>query len=114
MPLTRVLCSYEGPQLTPRADLGLNASAAVSVVPRTVLPPATDLASGAATALVAMQLAGPKGSGPYELRLFKMDGEGGLQLLDAVEGRGPLLFHPSGRFLYRAWPSAPTAATWCG
>ncbi|PYQ16285.1 MAG: hypothetical protein DMF79_18795 [Acidobacteria bacterium] len=99
---TKTVCSYEGPQLVPRADLGLNdsARAAVAVVPRTVFPLATDLTGGATAALVAMQFADPKGLGPYEVRLFRMDGNGGLELLDRVEGRGTLLFHPSGRFLY--------------
>jgi hypothetical protein len=100
--VTGTVCSYEGPQLTPRADLGLNVSvtAAVAVVPRTGLPLASDLAGSGTAPLVAMQLAGPKGGGPYEVRLFKMDGEGGLQPLDTIGGKGHLLFHPSGRFLY--------------
>jgi hypothetical protein len=103
----RTVCSYEAPQLTPRADLGLSgsATAAVAVVPRTVLPLATELASGGGPALVAMQFPAPTRNEPSEVRLFRMDADGSLHLLDIAKATGTLLFHPSGRFLYLAGPT---------
>jgi hypothetical protein len=100
------VCSYEGPQLTPQADFGLSprVTTAVAVVPRTVLPLAAELASGT-PALVAMQFRASTGSEPSDVRLFRMDSDGSLHLLDTAKATGALLFHPSGRFLYLAGPT---------
>jgi hypothetical protein len=90
----RTLCSYQGPRLKPLADLAFNASAAEAFVP----------ASESQSVLLAMGVEVPAGKATrYELRLFSMDPDGQLRLLDSEDLRHEvrrLLFHPSGRFLY--------------
>lgn len=107
------VCSWEGPRLTPRAAIGLQASLAVAVVPL-VSPLAPGTASRSA-ALVAMrtwssgQDAMSHGT-RHAIRLLAMSEAGDLTLLDSVETTYPrqLLFHPSGRFLYLAGDSSWT------
>jgi len=86
-PERKTVCSYQGLRLRPLADLGFSASAGEAFVPSgEAMPP-----------LVAMAVPGP------ELRLFAMNGDGDLQLLDSEPLLNPasqFLFHPSGRFLY--------------
>lgn len=101
------VCSWEGPRLTPRAAIGLQASLAVAVV-----PPLSPVAPGTASrsaALVAMRTwysaEDPTSHATrHAVRLLTMSEAGDLTILDTVETADPrhLLFHPSGRFLYLA------------
>jgi hypothetical protein len=90
------VCSYEGPRLAPRADLGMQSFYAVAVTPH-----ASSSASFPAP-LVAMEM-GAGGTGQHEIRLFALSPDGDLQPLETIAGPGwvrHLLFHPSGRFFY--------------
>ncbi|HEX9186563.1 MAG TPA: hypothetical protein VGB87_05815 [Vicinamibacteria bacterium] len=94
------VCSWEGPRLAPRANLGLQAHRAVALVARDDASSPTATAS--ATTLVAMVLGSPA-SVNHSVRLFAMGGDGDLAPLDTVTGPWrvrQLAFHPSGRFLY--------------
>jgi 6-phosphogluconolactonase (cycloisomerase 2 family) len=101
------VCSWEGPRLAPRANLGLRSSYAVALEPR-----GAAASSASARTLVAMRMDTP--TGQYEVRLFVMGHDGALQMLDAATGTGwvrHLLFHPSGRFLYVSHAKAPGSAS---
>jgi hypothetical protein len=92
------VCSYEGPRLASRANLGMQSLRAVAVAPRV---PASSSASLPAT-LVAMEM-GAWPTGQYEIRLSAMGPDGDLKPLQTIAGPGwvrHLLFHPSGRFFY--------------
>jgi hypothetical protein len=93
------VCSWEGPRLAPRANLGFAASHGAAFTP----------ADGTTAALLAM--AGDVYA-PHQhvyartdLRLLSMESGGNAALLDTVELPSrvlQLLFHPAGRFLYVA------------
>jgi hypothetical protein len=92
------VCTYEGPRLAPRVDLGIQSFSAVAVAPHV---PASSSASLPAT-LVAMEV-GAWATGQYEIRLSAMGQDGDLEPLETIAGPGwvrHLLFHPSGRFFY--------------
>jgi hypothetical protein len=94
----KTVCSWEGPRLAPRANLGLQSHHAVAIAPRVSTP---SPASRPAT-LVAMEM-DVSTRGEYEVRLFAMSHDGDLEPLERITGPGwvrHLLFHPSGRFLY--------------
>jgi hypothetical protein len=92
------VCSWEGPRLAPRANLGLAASlgAALSPVDETM------------AALLALAGDVRTRRGTYlrtDLRLLSMENGGGVALLATLELPSrvrQVLFHPSGRFLYAA------------
>jgi hypothetical protein len=92
------VCSWEGPRLAPRANLGLAASlgAAFSPVDETM------------AALLALAGDVRTRRGTYlrtDLRLLSMENGGGVALLATLELPSrvrQVLFHPSGRFLYAA------------
>jgi hypothetical protein len=96
-PSTETVCSWEGPRLAPRANLGMLADRAVAYVP---LRDTTFSWRASTKPMVAMT------GGRYlqhEVRLFAMGADGGLALLDTVTGPWgvrELLFHPLGRLLY--------------
>lgn len=95
----RTTCSWEGPRLAPRANLGLRSDYAVALAPR---GGASSSSPASTRTLVAMRM-DTSATGPYEVRLFAMSDDGALQMLDATTGPGwarHLLLHPSGRFLY--------------
>lgn len=91
------VCSWEGPRLAPRANLGFSASQGAAFTP----------AKGTALLAMASDVHEPQ---PYayvrtDLRLLAMDDTGGVTLLDTVALPSRVLqalFHPSGRFLYVA------------
>jgi hypothetical protein len=98
-------CSWEGPRLAPRANLGLSSRYAAALALPDGASPFT--LSTRPTALVAMKTSydvrrGDHYLAVYEIRLFAMGEHGDLELLDTVEPgfewKG--LFHPSGKFLY--------------
>lgn len=104
--IDKVVCSWEGPRLAPRANLGLRSDYAVAFAPR-------GAPSSSSATLVAMRMDASTAQ-RSEVRLFAMSADGGLEPLDAVEPgyARQLLFHPSGRFLYVSHaksPSSPTA-----
>jgi hypothetical protein len=92
------VCSWEGPRLAPRANLGFAASQGAASSP-------TD---PTATTFLAMAGDVRTRQNVYErtdLRLLSMEGDGSVALLDTAELPSrvrQLLFHPSGRFLYVA------------
>lgn len=89
-PERKTVCSYQGLRLRSLAELGISSFPAKAFVP----------SSEAMPVLIAMAGTGPEGP---ELRLFAMNGDGDLQLLDSEDLPNPcsrFLFHPSGRFLY--------------
>jgi hypothetical protein len=92
------VCSYEGPRLAPRADLGMQSFYAAAVAPRASTPSSATVPAP----LVAMEM-GASATGQYEIRLFAMSPDGDLTPLETIAGPGwvrHLLFHPSGRFFY--------------
>src|SRR5262249_11104996 len=99
------VCSWEGPGLAPRSNLGISGGHGAAFSPP----------SGAASALVAMagDVFAPDLPHAYvgtQVRLLSMESDGGLALLDTVELSNQvfqLLFHPSGRFLYVADDKRP-------
>jgi hypothetical protein len=104
----RTVCSWEGPRLATRANIGVDSDYAVSVSPQGVSSAPSTAAIRPAT-FVAMRTSysvkhGTYYQTKYEVRLFAVRDDGGLELLDTVEPEpgyaNPMLFHPSGRFLY--------------
>ncbi len=93
-PDRRTVCSYQGPRLKPLANLGFRAYVAEAFVPAAESQPA----------LLAMGVEVPAGKTMrHELRLFSMNADGALRLLDSgdlLRDVAKLVFHPSGRFLY--------------
>jgi hypothetical protein len=107
-------CSWEGPRLAPRANLGVYAEDAAALALREGAS-SFSLASRPA-ALVAVRSSysvkhGDRYQTKYEVRLFAMGDDGHLEQLDTVEPgfewKG--LFHPSGRFLYVSQVVYPSA-----
>jgi len=101
------VCSWEGPRLAPRADLGLQSDYAVAVSPPGASSASSSSAAVRPATLVALRTSysvkhGEYYQTKYEVRLFAMSGDGGLELLDTVEPGyvKTMLFHSSGRFLY--------------
>jgi hypothetical protein len=101
------VCSWEGPRLAPRANLGLDSDYAVAFAPRGVSDAASSPAASPPATLVAMRTwysvrHGDSYQTKYEVRLFAMNADGDLAPLDTIEPgyARRLLFHPSGRFLY--------------
>jgi hypothetical protein len=97
-PSTETVCSWQGPRLAPRTNLGMLAHRAVAYVPRLA---ATFSWRASPTPMVAMT--GDRWALQHEVRLFAMGADGGLAPLDTVTGPWgvtDLLFHPLGRFLY--------------
>jgi hypothetical protein len=98
--LTGSVCSWEGPRLAPRGNLGIDASTAAAFSPG-------DLASPALLAMTD-DVAGPSPRHAYQrtiLRLLSVAHGGDVALLDAVDLKSrawQLLFDPSGRFLFVA------------
>jgi hypothetical protein len=95
------VCSWEGPRLAPRTNLGLPAHRAAAYIPR---PDTTFSGRASATPMVAMT--GDRWELQHEVRLFAMGGDGSLAPLDTAAGRWgvkDLLFHPSGRSLYASY-----------
>jgi hypothetical protein len=90
------VCSYQGLRLKPLAALDFEASVADAFVPSSEIEPA----------LLAMDVAVPTGGVTrHDLRLFSMNGQGDLDLLDSEALPDPLVqlqFHPSRRFLFAA------------
>jgi len=90
----RTVCSYQGQRLKPLADLGFSSSVAGAFVPDSESQPV----------LLAMGVEVAAGrTTRHELRLFSMNAEGNLQLLDSedlLREVREFSFHPSGRFLY--------------
>ncbi len=90
------VCSYEGPRLAPRRDLGFSATKAAGLDPGVDSEPAR----------VAFPVTIPAASGHpvrYELRVFTLAADGSPQLQDTLETADEVqqvLFHPSGRFLF--------------
>ena len=114
----RTVCSWEGPRLAPRANLGLESDYAVALTPRSVSGAASSSAASRPATLVAMRTSHPVSDGDpfgkrYEVRLFAMSDDGGLEPLDTVEPgyARQLLFHPSGRFLYVSHAPSPSGST---
>jgi hypothetical protein len=98
-------CSWEGPRLAPRANLGVYTDYAAALALRDGTS-SLSLSSHPA-AVVAMRSSysvkqGDEYQTKYEVRLFAMRDDGGLEHLDTVEPGFAWegLFHPSGRFLY--------------
>jgi hypothetical protein len=90
------ICSWEGPRLAPRANLGFTAARAVAYVPDDDRLPAQ---------LVFAKTipAGKDQPARYQLLLFTMSPDGDLHPQDTLETAAEnnwLVFHPSGRFLY--------------
>ena len=116
-PSTESVCSWEGPRLAPRANLGVDADYAVALTPRRGSSVSSS-AVGPAT-LVAMRTWYSVGHGLHpekkpQVGLFAMSDDGDLEPLDTVESECAMrmLFHPSGRFLYvshsgNCWPDLP-------
>jgi hypothetical protein len=105
-------CSWEGPRLAPRANLGVRAEYAAALALRDGASLSPSLRPAA---LVAMRSSysvkhGDRYQTRYEVRLFAMGDDGDLELLDIVEpGFGwKGLFHPSGRFLYVSQVAYPS------
>jgi hypothetical protein len=94
------VCSWEGPRLAPRANLGFEGSTAAAFSPRDATSPAR--------LAIADDVLGPTPRYVYrrtDLRLLSLGGGGDVVLLDTVElprRVWQLLFDPSGRFLYVA------------
>jgi hypothetical protein len=92
------VCSWEGPRLAPRANLGIDASQGAVSAP-------VDKTTPALLALAGDVQVRQHGYLRTDLRLLSMGSDGGVALLDTVELPSrvrQLLFHPSGRFLYAA------------
>jgi hypothetical protein len=92
------VCSWEGPRLAPRANLGFAASEGAAFSP-------LDQAKPALLALAGDVHTRGNAYLRTDLRLLSMEGSGGTSLLDSGELPSrvrQLLFHPSGRFLYVA------------
>jgi hypothetical protein len=100
------VCSWQGPGLVPRSNVGVPSRYAVAFAPSRGA--GGSLTSTASTrTLVAMRVEPDyviaRSTNQYEIRLFAMSDAGDLQPLDSVTGAGyarRMLFHPSGRFLY--------------
>jgi hypothetical protein len=114
--LVHTTCSWEGPRLAPRENLGLYTQYAAALALGDGAP-SLGLSSRPA-ALVAMRTSysvkhGDHDQTKYEVRLFAMGADGALQPLDAGEPgyARQLLFHPSGRFLYVAHAAGPSGST---
>jgi hypothetical protein len=117
-PDERTVCSWEGPRLTPRANLGLESDYAVALPSRGVSGAASSSTASRAASLVAMRTSHPVSEGDpfgkkYEVRVFAMSDDGGLEPLDTVEPgyARQLLFHPSGRFLYVSHAKSSSSST---
>jgi hypothetical protein len=112
-------CSYEGPRLVPRANLGLGSYLAAAVAPHGIQRLSADFPADRHPTLLAMVRGlGGTGGDRHEIRLFAMRLDGDLQWLDTVEGGGwaeQLLFHSSGRALYvshvAGYRSSPASLT---
>jgi hypothetical protein len=109
------VCSWEGPRLAPRADLGLDSGYAVAIA---LTGDGSSSAAGRPATLVAMRTSSSVGHGDsyktkYEVRLFVMRDGGTLELLDTVEPgyAQQFVFHPSGRFLYVSHSAGPYGST---
>jgi len=103
--LVGTTCSWEGPRLAPRANLGVYTEYAAALALRDGT--SSFSLSSRPAALVAMRSSysvkhGDQYQTKYEVRLFAMRDDGTLELVDTVEPGFAWegLFHPSGRFLY--------------
>jgi 6-phosphogluconolactonase (cycloisomerase 2 family) len=108
------VCSYQGLRLKPLADVDFDASHADAFVPADETEPV----------LLAMRvkvLPTDEAKEHAELRVFAMNAEGDLQLLDSeklsddwVWGDRQLLFHPSRRLLYVVDEARRSGQGWLG
>ncbi len=95
---TGTVCSWEGPRLAPRANLGVSASVAAAFSP-------ADATSPALLAMADNVYGSHWTDHRTELRLLSVRGDGRADLVDTVELAGrvsQLLFDPSGRLLFLA------------
>ena len=98
----KAVCSWEGPRLAPRSNLGLQSDYAVALAPRDVSSVSSSSPASRPATLVAMRMDSST-TKQYEVRLFALSDDGDPEPLDTITGSGwarHLLFHPSGRFLY--------------